>query len=202
MMHDATREVIEHAPRARNVGGVAAGQRKQLPFAHGRNRTQHGGVDQACALGGNQGRQLAMGHRLQGAHLDEELAGCVTGQESVRTGKDAAHALVLGNDGENHVDRRRDLPRIGRCLHAIALSGERLGVLVPGDHLAAAFGKPLRNRRAHASEADQTDFHVGCTLFDARSTQRVNTRAAWMARASPLPACGERSIFERSEKIG
>ena len=62
--------------RARcDVGGLPAEQREELALAHGRDRAEDRRIDQACALGGDRRRQFTMGHRLQRAHLDEELAG-------------------------------------------------------------------------------------------------------------------------------
>jgi hypothetical protein len=73
-MHDAAGEMVEHGARALDVGGLPAEQREQLALAHGRDRSHHRRIDQACALGLDHRRQVTMGHRLQRAHLDEKFA--------------------------------------------------------------------------------------------------------------------------------
>ena len=100
-----------------------------------------------------------MRHRLQRAHLDKELAGDVTGEKTILAGEHPAHAFIFGDDRKHDLGRRRDRAWILRRAHMIALRGNRLRVLVPGDDLVAAFAQPLRDRRTHAPKANQTDFH-------------------------------------------
>jgi hypothetical protein len=180
-MRNTSREVVEHRARPLDVDGLAAEQRQELALAHGRDRAHDRRIDQARTRGLDDRCQLAMRHWLQRAHLDEQLALDVTGEESVGPGEDLPHALVLGDDGEHHVDFARHRARpVDHAQAALDLRLARLFAAIPCRHLAAALGQALPDRRAHAPETDQSDFHFG-------DSNRVIRRMRHRLGLLPLP---------------
>ncbi len=97
-------------------------------------------------------------HRLQRAHLDEELAVDVDLEEAAVAFPQPARAAILGDDrqhgfgagGDRARSVRRVRARVRGALHARA-------VAVPGDDAFAALLQALRHRHAHLAEPDQAD---------------------------------------------
>ena len=71
--------------RAIEIFGPPADEREQFAVSDLRNGAEHRRFNQARPLRLDQRRELAPGHRLQGAHFDEQLAIDITAQEAFRT---------------------------------------------------------------------------------------------------------------------
>src|SRR5262249_31217396 len=146
----------------------------------------------------HQRRQFAVRHRLQGAHLDKQLAGDRAGEKSVAAGEDLPHALVLGDDRQHHVRCAGHRARtVDDAQPALAERIAGLAVAVPAHDLAAALVQTLGNRRAHPSETDQTDFHPPapsprCAGAPARSQDDRQWVQPGGAADSPVQAPGLR----------
>ena len=100
-MDDTACHLVEHRTRAFKVLGAAADQGAEAPGPHLRDRAEHRRVDQPRTHALHLRRQLTAGHRLQGAHFDEQLVFHVAGQEPFRTVVDPAHAVIFGNDRDD-----------------------------------------------------------------------------------------------------
>ena len=151
-MRDAARHLFKHGTRAVEVFGAAADQREQFAVADLRNSPEHRRFDQSRALGIDQRREFAPGHRLQRAHFDEQLALYVGGEKAVRAGENAAHAVIFRDDGDDDLGLRGNLAGIGRDPQSARREASvRVGIVIPARHLETLLAQPLRHCRAHSA---------------------------------------------------
>ena len=125
-----------------------------------RDGAEHGRFDEPRALGIDQRRQLAAGHRLQRAHLDEQLALDVAGKKTVRPVENAPHAVILGDDGDHDLRLGGDLAGPGGDAQPIGRkrAGD-VGVVIPAHDVKALPTQALRDRRAHPAQSDNSEIH-------------------------------------------
>jgi hypothetical protein len=157
---DLAGELFQDGAGAFEVLGLAADHREQLAVARRRDRAEHRRFDQACAGRLDHRRKFAPGHRLQGAHVDEQLAADVAGQITVLAAKDVPYAAVFGDDRDHGVGAVGHRAGMRRDRHAVSGGGlHRHRVAVPADHVEAGAGEPRLDGAAHAAQSDKADLH-------------------------------------------
>src|SRR5262249_52978537 len=140
---------------------TSAGHHHELALAHAWDYPEHRRIDQARAFRFDQRSELAAGHRLQRAHLDEQLAGDIAGEEAVVAAEQLSHSSVFGDDRDDDVGPSRAGARADNDTRASAraCAGSRVPT-IPSDDLELMLRESLRDRRAHAAETHQADLHV------------------------------------------
>ena len=152
-----------------------ADHREQRASADLRDSAKHRRLDQPRAARFDQRRQLSAGHRLQRAHLDEQLSRHVGFEEAVRTAEDAARAVVFGDAGDDDFGAGGDPARIGgdgQSGRGRSLVG-RIAV-IPTDHGEALLAQPLRHRRAHSPESDNSKISDDPKIHDVLLADPAN----------------------------
>jgi len=148
------------APARSTSSALPAHHRHQRAGAHLRDGAEHRRLDQPRAARRGERRELAAGHRLQRAHLDEQLAADVGCEKARRAGEDLPHAVVVGDAGDDDVGCGGNAAGVG----GDAQTAGRLrrvggGALIPTEHIKALLAQPLRHRRAHAAETHNAEIH-------------------------------------------
>ena len=153
-------QLSEEGLRAGNVGGLATRQAQELALP----RRPGGAADRTFDEGGALGRHLA-GERLRvrglhGAHVDDELAGDVSGQHSGRAVIGAVLRRGVAENGDDHLDGIGEAGGAGGDAGAGLARGFDLGGrAVPHPHLVPGFQQPQRDRGAHLANAGNANTH-------------------------------------------
>ena len=92
---DLAGELFQHRPGGSRSSALPPTMAKSLPSRAEGMVPSTGEVDQPRAGGLDRRRKLARRHRLQRAHLDEQLAAHVAGQESILAAKDGSGRRCL-----------------------------------------------------------------------------------------------------------
>ena len=171
-MDDAPGQLFQHRPRALDILEATADHGEQRAGLHLWDGAEHRRLDQPRAARFDQRHKLAAGHRLQRAHLDEQLARDVAFKEPGGAGENLSHAVVFGDAGNDDVGDRGNAAGIGGDTQPVR--GQRLvrfGVLVPAGHVKTLLAQAAGYCRAHAAEADNAKFHQVLPMrrtFDAQ----------------------------------
>ena len=116
-------------------------------------------------LGAHLGGQREFGLRPHRAHLDEQLAVHVAGEQPRCAAIDRVDRGGIGENGDDDLAFAREFGRRGG--HRGAGSGERLqfiGGAVPHGDRVSDFDEPLRDGRAHFADPGDADLHRTCLL--------------------------------------
>ena len=175
---DAPAHLVEQRLGLGEVLLAAAGDAQQLALPRRTHRAAHRALDEDAALGAHLLGQRHLVVRLHRAHLDEQLALDVAGEQPVGLLVDGGQRLLVGEDGDDRLGLRRQLGRglghLGACVR------QRLGLVrraVPHRHVVADLDQMGRNRRAHAAHTRNADTHVAppgilCQQLEWRSLSR------------------------------
>jgi hypothetical protein len=125
-MLDAPAELIEERPRLRGVGFFRADEADELALPRRPGGAADRALDEGGAFGAHLLRKRDLDLRPHRAHLDEQLAGHVRGEEAAGPGIDLIDRRGIGEDGDDHVDRARE--RCRACGSGGARSDDRLGL--------------------------------------------------------------------------
>ncbi len=209
-MDDAPSQLFQHRPRPLDILRLAANHGEQRAGLHLWDRAEHRRLDQPRAARFDQRHKLAAGHRLQRAHLDEQLALDVAFEETGRAGENLSHAVVFGDAGNDDLGGRGNAAGIGGDTQSVR--GQRLvrfGALVPARHVKSLLAQAAGYCRAHAAEADNAKFHKSslCVAHLTHNNRRQaiankdragaggQRRSAWLRMCLiKRSVCGEESL--------
>ena len=158
-MDDAPGELFQHRLGAIEILGLTADHGEQRAGLHLRDGAEHRRLDQPRTARFDRRRKLAAGHRLQRAHLDEQLALDVAFEEP------AGPANILRTPWSSVMLEMTTSATVAtpRALAAMrspsAASALGLGALVPARHVKSLLAQTAGYCRAHAAEADNAEFH-------------------------------------------
>src|ERR1700722_19038867 len=188
-MLEPAAELIEDGPGARRIGGLGPHQADKLALARRAGRAADRTFDESGALGAHflGERDLdAWPHR---AHLDDELALEIAGEQPLRTAIDLVDRIRVGETGDDGLDRARDRRRARRRLGAGI--DERLylgGGAIPHRHLVANLDQPRRDRGAHPAEAGNSHAHVTTLRAQTdRIAATISENGDWENATLPVP---------------
>jgi hypothetical protein len=112
-VNDAPGQFFQHRLSAIEILSRTANHGEQRAGLHLWNRPEHRRLDQPRAARFDQRLKLAAGHRLQRAHLDEQLALDVAFEEPGWAGENLPHAVIFGDAGNDDRGERGNAAGIG-----------------------------------------------------------------------------------------
>src|ERR1019366_177293 len=126
---------------------------RQLSLLQRRHATGHRRVHHISAFLSNLGSKRAACNGAHGAHVDEELAGAESCQQSVRPIRDGLYGLGVGDHHQSHVRCRRD--RTGRVFPPHATIDQPLCFRT--STIVACYDMPFVEQTAHHLAAHHSE---------------------------------------------
>ena len=180
---DAAAHLVEQRLGAREILLGAAGDAQQLALPRRADGAADRALDEGGALGPHLLGQRHLGLGLHRAHLDDELALDVAGEQPRRALVDGAMRVALVR---MVTMASTGLGKLGRRLGDLGAGvGERLELVrraVPDGDLVPDLDQARGNRRPHATDTSNADAHRLSPSLDFQRPGSLSSRA-WPASA-------------------
>ena len=157
---DAPAHLLEDGLGAREILGRAAGNAEQLAVAGRPDGAADRALDEGRALGAHLVGERDLHLRLHGAHLDEELALGVAGEQTRGALVHGGDGRAIGEDGDDGFHQAHELG--GACGHLGAGLRQGLDLVgrpVPDGDLVADLHEPGGDCRPHAAQTRNANVH-------------------------------------------
>jgi hypothetical protein len=158
---DTPAQLIEERPGASGVGGLGAHESDELALTCRAGAAADRAFDKRRTLGAHAFRKRGLDLRAYRAHLDEQLARNVAGEQAGRAVIDGIDRGLIGEDGDDRLRHTRERPRARNG--GGAGRDQRCGLLrraIPHRDPIAGLDQPQRDRCAHLSEPGHSHMHA------------------------------------------